>query len=79
MTARAPASSQRACAEAGYAVVRPAMAAEAGKLPVVVPTGEGGKNVRLVTKRGAIILVTISFTIMALAIAKFPGEASPLI
>lgn len=55
------------------------MAAEAGKLPVVVPTGEGGKNVRLVTKRGAIILVTISFTIMALAIAKFPGEASPLI
>lgn len=48
-----------------------------GKLPVtIVPSGEaGGKNVRLVTKRGAIILVSISLTIIALAAAKFPGAA----
>lgn len=51
------------------------------KLPVT--TGPGGvvpegKNVRLVTKRGAIMLVVISLTIIALAVAKFPGARSRL-
>lgn len=54
------------------------MTAEATKGTLPVTVGEGsGKNVRLVTKRGALILVVISFTIMSLAIVKFPGASQP--